>query len=155
MVVSETSESYCWNCYKDYGDAFQRLLAKLFDMTKRQSGLLQDALVLLHTDIAMVREGFDQMTNWELEKVIYSDTRKLFCSNKKVQHRGHTIEYGSREADQPLCFRFIDSTIPLLSKYKISSLQPSSVVVQPGLYRTLLETPRRFSHNEAQIISSL
>ena len=40
---------------------FQRLLAKLFDMTKRQSGLLQDALVLLHTDIAMVREGFDCM----------------------------------------------------------------------------------------------
>ena len=37
---------------------FQRLLAKLFDMTKRQSGLLQDALVLLHTDIATVREGF-------------------------------------------------------------------------------------------------
>ena len=27
-----------------------------------------------------------------------------------------------READQRLCFRFIDSTIPQLSKYKISSL---------------------------------
>ena len=73
-------------------NVFQRLLAKLFDMTKRQSGLLQDALVLLHTDIAMVREGFDQMTNWELEKVIYSDTRKHFLSHKNVEHRGHTIE---------------------------------------------------------------
>ena len=29
---------------------------------------------------------------------------------------------GNREADQRLCFRYIDSTIPLLSKYKISSL---------------------------------
>ena len=54
---------------------FQRLLAKLFDMTKRQSGLLQDALVLLHTDIAMVREGFDQMTAWELEKVYLKDLK--------------------------------------------------------------------------------
>ena len=29
---------------------------------------------------------------------------------------------GNREADQRLCFRYIDSTIPLLSKYEISSL---------------------------------
>ena len=36
-------------------------------------------------------------------------------------------------ADQRLCFRYTDSTIPLLSKSKISSLKPSSVVcVGPG-----------------------
>ena len=29
---------------------------------------------------------------------------------------------GNREADQRLCFRYLDSTIPLLSKSKISSL---------------------------------
>ena len=29
---------------------------------------------------------------------------------------------GNREADQRLCFRFTDSTIPLLSKSKISNL---------------------------------
>ena len=29
---------------------------------------------------------------------------------------------GNREADQRLCFRYTDSTIPLLSKSKISSL---------------------------------
>ena len=29
---------------------------------------------------------------------------------------------GNREADQRLCFRYLDSTIPLLSKYEISSL---------------------------------
>ena len=28
----------------------------------------------------------------------------------------------NREADQHLCFRYIDSTIPLLPKYKISTL---------------------------------
>ena len=30
----------------------------------------------------------------------------------------------NREADQRLCFRCLDSTIPLLAKYKISSLLP-------------------------------
>ena len=39
-----------------------------------------------------------------------------------------------------LCFHFIDSSIPLLPKYEISSLQPSSVAVQPGLCRTMSET---------------
>ena len=43
------------------------------------------------------------------------------------------------EADQRLCFRYTDSTIPLLSKSKISSLQPSSVAVQPGLCWTWSE----------------
>ena len=38
--------------------------------------------------------------------------------------------------DQRLCFRHTDSTIPLLSKFKIFSLQPSSVHVQLGLCRT-------------------
>ena len=49
---------------------------------------------------------------------------------------------GNREADQRLCFRYIDSTIPLLPKYEISSLLPSSVAVQPCLYRTWSETPK-------------
>ena len=39
------------------------------------------------------------------------------CENKDAdQLRGY------READQRLCFCYIDSTIPLLPKYKISSL---------------------------------
>ena len=45
-------------------------------------------------------------------------------------------------ADHRLCFRYVDSTIPLLSKSKISSFYPSSVVVQPGLCRTWSETPK-------------
>ena len=49
---------------------------------------------------------------------------------------------GNREADQRLCFRYTDITIHLLSKYKISSLQPSSVAVQPGLCGTWSETPK-------------
>ena len=48
------------------------------------------------------------------------------------------------EADQRLCFRNTDSTIPLLSKSKISSLYCtvfcSSVTVQAGLCRACSET---------------
>ena len=46
------------------------------------------------------------------------------------------------EADQRLCLRYTDSTIPLLSKSGISSLYPSSVLVQLGLFRTWSETPK-------------
>ena len=39
------------------------------------------------------------------------------CENKDADQLR-----GNREADQRLCFRYIYSTIPLLSKYEISSL---------------------------------
>ena len=39
------------------------------------------------------------------------------CENKDADQLR-----GNREADQRLCFRYIESTIPLLSKYEISSL---------------------------------
>ena len=49
---------------------------------------------------------------------------------------------GNREADQRLCFRYLDSSIPFLSKSEISSLWPSSVGLQPCLCRTWSETPK-------------
>ena len=49
---------------------------------------------------------------------------------------------GNRSADQRLCFRYIDRTVPLLPKTEISSLYPSSVTVQLGLCRTRSETPK-------------
>ena len=59
------------------------------------------------------------------------------CENKDADQLR-----GNREADQRLCFRYIDSTIPLLPIYKISSLKSSCVVVQPGLSGTWSETPK-------------
>ena len=47
---------------------------------------------------------------------------------------------GNREADQRLCFCYTGSKIPLLLKSTISSLQPSSVLVQLGLCQTCSET---------------
>ena len=71
------------------------------------------------------------------------------CENKDADQLR-----GNRETDQRLCFRYTDSTIPLLPKSEISSLQPSSLTVQPGLCRTWSENPEdRFSHNEAHIMT--
>ena len=50
------------------------------------------------------------------------------CENK-----GADQLHGNREADQRLCFRYTDSTIPLLLKSEISSFKPASVLcVGPG-----------------------
>ena len=64
------------------------------------------------------------------------------CENKDADQLR-----GDREADQGLCFRYLDSTITLLPKYKISRLQPSPVAVQPGLCHTWSESKLLvFSH---------
>ena len=47
---------------------------------------------------------------------------------------------GNREADQRLCFRYSDSTIPPLLNSKISSFWHASVAVQAGLCQTCSET---------------
>ena len=59
------------------------------------------------------------------------------CENKDADQLR-----GNREADQRLCFRYIDSTIPLLPKSEISSLYPYSVIAQPDLCGTWSETPK-------------
>ena len=46
------------------------------------------------------------------------------CENK-----GADQLRGNHEADQRLCFRYIDSTISLLTKYEILSLYPACVAV--------------------------
>ena len=57
------------------------------------------------------------------------------CENKDADQLR-----GNREADQRLCFRYTDSTIPLLLKTEISSFWFFSVLVQVGLCRTCSET---------------
>ena len=59
------------------------------------------------------------------------------CENK-----GADQLRGNREADQRLCFRYTDSIFPLLLISEISSFYPASETVQPGLCRTLSETPK-------------
>ena len=69
--------------------------------------------------------------------------KPAFCI---CENKGADQLHGNSEADQCLCFPYTDSTIPLLPTSEISSLQPSPVVVQPGLCQTWSETPEdRFS----------
>ena len=65
--------------------------------------------------------------------------KPAFCI---CENKGADQLRGNREADQRLCFRYTDTTIPLLPTSEISSLYPSSVAVQPGLCRTWSETPK-------------
>ena len=59
------------------------------------------------------------------------------CENKDADQLR-----GDREADQRLCFRYTDSTIPLLSESGVSSLWSYSVIVQSGLCQAWSETPK-------------
>ena len=73
------------------------------------------------------------------------------CENKDADQLR-----GNRVADLRLCFRYTNSTIPLLPISEISSLYPSSVTVQPGLCRTWSETPvfsRRGSYYKTSILT--
>ena len=56
----------------------------------------------------------------------------LFAYAKTKTQISFAVTACHREADQRLCFRFTDSTIPLLPKTETSSFQPSSMAVQPG-----------------------
>ena len=67
----------------------------------------------------------------------HEKTGLSICENKDADQLR-----SNQEADQHLCFRYIDRTIPLLSKSEISCLYPSSVAVQPGLCQTWSETPK-------------
>ena len=60
------------------------------------------------------------------------------CKNKCADQL-----HGHRVADQCLCFCYKDYTIPVLPKSEISSILPSSVVVQLGSCYTWSETPRQ------------
>ena len=67
------------------------------------------------------------------------------------ENKGADQLRSNREADQRLCFRYSDSTIPPLLNSKISSFYPASVAVQAAL-------PGRkphcwFSHEAAQLIA--
>ena len=69
------------------------------------------------------------------------------CQNKAADQLR-----GNHEADQRLCFRYIDSTIPLLSKSEILSLKPSSVAIQPGLCWTGRKPECWFSYDAARML---
>ena len=67
------------------------------------------------------------------------------CENKDADQLR-----GNREADQRLCFRYMDYTIPLLPKSEISSLLAIFCGCTAPFLSDLVGNPEgRFSHNEA------
>ena len=70
------------------------------------------------------------------------------CENKDADQL-----HGNREADQPLCFRYTDSTIPLLSKSE--NFQPLAIFCSCTAWfvSDLVGNPEALlSHDVAQII---
>ena len=59
------------------------------------------------------------------------------CENKGANKDADQLR---SYCDQRLCFRYKDSSFSLLSKSKISSLLPSSLLVQLDLCRTCSKT---------------
>ena len=71
------------------------------------------------------------------------------CENKDADQLR-----GNHDADQRLCFRYIDSTIPLLPKYK--TFKPLAILCDctARFVWDLVGNPEdRLSHDEAHIIS--
>ena len=78
--------------------------------------------------------------------------RQVFTS-RDIWHMLNKKTQVNCEADQGLCLHSIDSTMPLLSKSKISSLWQSSRAIQPGLCQTWSETPKTvFSQRDSFFI---
>ena len=81
----------------------------------------------------------------------------LSCIMRKpaciCENKGANQLHSNCTADQRLCFRNIDSTIPLLPKSELSSLLPSFFAVQLALCQTWWE--RRFSRDEAHLYLNL
>ena len=83
------------------------------------TGYMQGKLILHYMSRAMRKPDF------------------CLCENKGADQLRSNCE-----ADQRLCFRYTDSTIPLLLKYDISNVYPSSEATQTSLCQTCSETPK-------------
>ena len=74
--------------------------------------------------------------NYKVSRVM-GNPAFCICENKAADQL-----HSNCAADQRICFRYTDNTIPLIAKSEISSLQRYSVIAQPGLCQTWAETPK-------------
>ena len=110
-------------------------LCYLTETLERINGL-RSSSVVEYWFLVSICLAYINQTVFHLSRVVRKPAFCI-CENKDADQLR-----GNREANQRLCFRYIDSTIPLLSKSKILSLWPSSVAVQPGLCGTWSEIPK-------------
>ena len=76
-------------------------------------GASSGILIVTAASLYFINRGFCQ---YDMSLIVRKPDFRI-CENKDADQLR-----GNREADQRLCFRYIDSTIPLLPIYEISSL---------------------------------
>ena len=84
-----------------------------------------------------LKQNLFMCINGQLVKHVLNCEKLCLCENK-----GADQLHSNCEADQRLCFRYMDSTISRLFKSEISSFYPSSVAAQANLCQTWLKTPK-------------
>ena len=94
-------------------------------------------LIDLHVNVLTRPYKFDPLELRFYKSLVVRKPAFCICENEDADQLRSNCT-----ADQRLCFRYTDSTIPLLPKSEISRLYPSSVAVQTGLCRTWSETPK-------------
>ena len=108
--------------------------------------LLNRGPMTIFKDKLLTRTYSDEDEHYALSNVL-SPRDQVFRPDIYMRHHEKTgylnmQKQRHRSADQRLCFRYMDSTIPLLPKSEISSIQPSSIPVQPSLCGTRSKTQR-------------
>ena len=78
---------------------------------------VRHAIKLLIAFFATLSRNFNLKKAEDHTSCVMKKTDFCICENKDEDQLR-----GNREADQHLCFRYTDSTIPLLSKSEISNL---------------------------------
>ena len=94
------------------------MLNFFFIMMLTSSMKFSNDISIGHVNVAIV--GVSKLNYVYVNQILSSIMRKLtfcICKNKDADQLR-----GNREADQRLCFRYIDSTIPPLPKYEIFGL---------------------------------
>ena len=105
--------------------------------------------LLIDVEIGKISGKFRFKTQKQMSRAM---RKPDFCLR---ENKGADQLRSNCEADQRLCFRYTDSTIPLLLKYEISSIYPSSefrklhrpVCVRPGRKPRRPVFSRRGSNN--------
>ena len=98
---------------KRYGHTFVRSVGRSFVRTDNMKTVYPPT----NTVITVLISNMHVYAGKYHMSLIMKKLAFCICENKDADQL-----HGNREADQHLCFRYTDSTIPLLPIYKISSL---------------------------------
>lgn len=102
---------YLKNTYVHTFILFQRHLAKCMNMSLRRSKLKRDAKLLYYTDMAMLKEGIDNLTEFDLERVSNFFYKKFVCKYGWVVESLEAFNLSNYIANQHLITLIVDDNI--------------------------------------------